>query len=78
MIQVKKESNSNYTSLTQLLEAPDKRAHYKLCSLIPEISAKKSDWEIHDTATILSTNWAQLMPSPQNLGKYWRKKFILM
>ena len=53
--------------------APEKQAHYELCSLIPEIITKKDESDISDTADLLASKWTHLMPSPDNFESELRR-----
>ena len=53
--------------------APEKRAHYELCSLIPEIITKKDESDVSDTADLLPSKWTHLMPSPDNFESELRR-----
>ena len=53
--------------------APEKRAHYELCSLIPEIITKKDESDISDTADLLASKWTHLMPSSDNFESELRR-----
>ena len=44
----------------------DKRAHYELCTLMPEIIKEKEDSELNEVINILTTKWSYLMPSEYN------------
>ena len=44
--------------------SPEKRAHYELCSLIPQVVKNK---ELTELSGILSTKWSHLLPSVDNL-----------
>ena len=44
--------------------ADDKRAHFELCALIPEIIKEK---DVQETAGILKSKWKHLLPAEDNL-----------
>ena len=44
----------------------DKRAHYELCVLMPEVIIHKNNSDLSDTVDILASKWKHLMPSEDN------------
>ena len=47
----------------------EKRAHYKLCALIPQVIVSKSEEATVELAQVLHKKWGHLMPLPSSFEK---------
>ncbi|KAG0711383.1 repressor of the inhibitor of the protein kinase [Chionoecetes opilio] len=59
----------------------DKRAHYELCALIPEVIVKQSTAEVKELGQCLLVKWNHVMPLPsafqselQRWMNYWKRQ----